>query len=69
MIGIGETTHTARRNMLDLSNYNNNGQALTMQQYINLRNNYEIKTIIIPSTATANRKTHIKNEHNIQLPD
>lgn len=33
--------------MLDLSDYNNNGQALTTQQFINLRNNYGIKAVTV----------------------
>lgn len=40
VIGIGGTAHAARTDMLDVSDYNNGGQALTTQQYINLRNNF-----------------------------
>jgi len=47
VIGIGGTAHAARTDMLDVSDYNNNGQALTTQQYINLRNNYGIKAVTV----------------------
>lgn len=47
VIGIEGTAHAARTDMLDVSDYNNNGQALTTQQYINLRNNYGIKAVTV----------------------
>jgi GH25 family lysozyme M1 (1,4-beta-N-acetylmuramidase) len=47
VIGIGGTAQAARTDMLDVSDYNNNEQALTTQQYINLRNNYGIKAVTV----------------------
>jgi GH25 family lysozyme M1 (1,4-beta-N-acetylmuramidase) len=47
VIGIGGTAHAARTDMLDVSDYNNGGHALTTQQYINLRNNYGIKAVTV----------------------
>ena len=47
VIGIGGTAQAARTDMLDVSDHNNNGQALTTQQYINLRNNYGIKAVTV----------------------
>lgn len=41
------TAHAARTDMIDVSDYNNSGQALTVQQYINLRNNYGIKAVTV----------------------
>ncbi|KRM62116.1 Lyzozyme M1 (1,4-beta-N-acetylmuramidase) [Paucilactobacillus vaccinostercus DSM 20634] len=47
VIGIGGTAHAARTDMLDVSDYNNNGQSLTTQQFANLRNNYGIKAVTV----------------------
>ena len=47
VIGIGGTAHAARTDMLDVSDYNNNGHALTTQQFVNLRNNYGIKAVTV----------------------
>jgi GH25 family lysozyme M1 (1,4-beta-N-acetylmuramidase) len=47
LIGIGGTAQAARTDMLDLSDYNNNGQSLTTQQFVNLRNNYGIKAVTV----------------------
>ena len=66
VIGIGGTAHAARTDMLDVSDYNNNGQALTTQQYINLRNNYGIKAVTVKISEgqtwnASTAKTNISN--------
>ena len=47
VLGAQATVHGARTDMIDVSDYNNGGHALTTQQYINLRNQYGVKAVTV----------------------
>lgn len=46
--------HAARTDMVDVSKYNNNGNEITTDQYVNLRNNYGIKAVTVRISAGTN---------------